>query len=76
MRYTVQELIDELLKHNPKAGVTFSVEFSESEDPRERRFAEDGWQFVCGNGNSGLDRKNETIITSGVLVGSSNLSVS
>ena len=73
---TVQDLIDELRKHNPDADVTFSVELPESEDPVERRFAEDGWQFVVGNGHPELGKDNETVVTIGVLVGESNLSSS
>lgn len=73
---TVQELIEELKKHNPEAAVTFSVELPESEDPCERRFAEDGWQFVVGNGHRELSIDNETVVTIGVLVGESNLSSS
>jgi len=71
---TVQELIDELKKHNPDADVTFSVELPESEDPVERRFAEDGWQFLVGNGHRELGMDNETKVTIGVLCGPSNLS--
>lgn len=72
----VKELIDELSKHNPEADVTFSVELPESEDPVERRFAEDGWQFVVGNGHHERNIDNETVVTIGVLVGESNLSSS
>lgn len=69
---TVKELIAELSKRNPDAAVTFSVELPESEDPTERRFAEDGWQFVAGNGHPRLGE--ETVVTIGVLCGPSNIS--
>ena len=73
---TVQELIDELKTHNPDAAVTFSVELPESEDPCERRFAEDGWQFVTNNGSPQFAKRDATVVTIGVLVGESNLSSS
>lgn len=69
----VRDLIAELQKHNPDSAVTFSVELPESEDPVERRFAEDGWQFVVGNGHAQLGADNETVVTIGVLCGPSNL---
>lgn len=70
----VRDLIAELQKHNPDSNVTFSVELPESEDPCERRFAEDGWQFVVGNGHIERSIDNETVVTIGVLCGPSNLS--
>jgi hypothetical protein len=69
----VRDLIKLLQKHRPDSGVTFSVELPESEDPTERRFAEDGWQFVHGNGCKLIDCRDETKVTIGVLCGPSNL---
>jgi hypothetical protein len=69
----VRDLIKLLQKHRPDSYVTFSVELPESEDPTERRFAEDGWQFVQGNGSVQLNCRDETKITIGVLCGPSNL---
>jgi hypothetical protein len=70
----VRDLIKLLQEHKPDSDVTFSVELPESEDPTERRFAEDGWQFVHGNGCKLIDCRDETKVTIGVLCGPSNLS--
>jgi hypothetical protein len=70
----VRDLIKLLQKHRPDSDVTFSVELPESEDPTERRFAEDGWQFIHGNGCKLIGCRDETKITIGVLCGPSNLS--
>lgn len=74
-RMNVRNLISELIKHDLDALVTFSVELPESEDETERRFAEDGWQFVSGNGHVKHGINNETVVTIGVLCGPSNLAV-
>ena len=71
----VRDLIELLKQHKPDSDVTFSVELPESENSAERRFAEDGWQFVVGDGRCQLDNRDETKVTIGVLCGPSNLSL-
>jgi len=68
---TVEEMIIELARHNPKAVLRFSVAIDTSSDPGERWFSEDGFEEIIDNGNRhvGIVETEVTVC----LVGKSNL---
>lgn len=64
---TVEEMIERLKCHNPRAILTFSVEDLDSKDDGERWFT-DEFEAMFGNGHPELGIGNETEVTIKLLV--------